>query len=100
VLKSRKNEVRHESAAALSILISAMLLAVVVIAEAQQAKKIPRIGYLAADPQGPTRDSFRHALRELGYVEGQSILIEWRYAEDKIDPCDDVELFIERKALV
>jgi putative ABC transport system substrate-binding protein len=54
-------------------------------ADAQQTKKVPRIGYLAADPQAPTRETFRQGLRDLGYVEGQSILIEWRYAEDKID---------------
>ena len=54
-------------------------------AEAQQPKKVPRIGYLAADPQAPTRESFRQGLRDLGYVEGQTILIEWRYAEDKSD---------------
>jgi len=54
-------------------------------AQAQQPKKVPRIGYLAADPQAPTREAFRQGLRDLGYVEGQNILIEWRYAEDKID---------------
>src|SRR2546428_313296 len=58
--------------------------------EAQQQKKVPRIGYLAADPQGPTRESFRQGLRDLGYVEGQTIVIEWRFAEDKIDRFPDL----------
>ncbi len=54
----------------LSILVVAVQLAVAVVAEAQPLKKIPRIGYLAADPQAPSRDSFRQGLRDLGYVEG------------------------------
>jgi putative ABC transport system substrate-binding protein len=54
-------------------------------AEAQRPKKMPRIGYLAADSQSPSHDAFRQGLRDLGYVEGQTILIEWRFAEDKPD---------------
>jgi putative tryptophan/tyrosine transport system substrate-binding protein len=55
-------------------------------AEAQQAKKIARIGYLS--PTDPASDSARSeairlALRELGYIEGQNITIEYRYAEGK-----------------
>jgi putative tryptophan/tyrosine transport system substrate-binding protein len=52
---------------------------------AQQTKKVPRIAWLGADPQAPTRDSFREGLRDLGYFEGQTIHIEWRFAEDKPD---------------
>ena len=55
------------------------------LAEAQQSKKLPRIGYLAADPRAPTREAFRQGLRDFGYVEGQSIRIEWRFTEDKPD---------------
>src|SRR5437867_2842650 len=55
------------------------------VAQAQQTKKVPRIGYLAGDPQAPSHEAFRQGLRDLGYVEGQSILIEWRYAGDKPD---------------
>ena len=58
------------------------------VAEAQQPKKIPRIGYLSA--QEPAREStraeaIRLALRELGYIEGQNIATEYRYAEGKRD---------------
>lgn len=74
-----------KKAAVLSILIAAVLLAVAVIAEAQQPKKMPRIGYLAGDPRSPSREAFRQGLKDLGYLEGQNILIEWRYAEDKPD---------------
>ena len=50
--------------------------------------KIPRIGYLTASSPSvnPTRvEAFRQGLRELGYVEGKNIVIEWRYAEGKLD---------------
>ena len=65
-----------------------MLFALCFSAEAQQPKKIPRIGYLAtASPSTiPARiKAFRQGLRELGYVEGKNIVIEWRYAEEKLD---------------
>jgi ABC-type uncharacterized transport system substrate-binding protein len=71
-----------------SILIAVTLLAVGVIAQAQQPKKVPRIGYLSATSPSvnPTRiEAFRQGLRELGYVEGKNIVIEWRYAEGKPD---------------
>jgi hypothetical protein len=81
--KSSRNEVGMKKTTLLSILVVAVQLAVAVVAEAQPLKKIPRIGYLAADSQAPSRDSFRQGLRDLGYVEGQSIVIEWRHAEGK-----------------
>jgi putative tryptophan/tyrosine transport system substrate-binding protein len=57
-------------------------------AAAQQAKKVPRIGFLSAiSPSSVSvrTEAFRQGLRELGYVEGKNIVIEWRYAEGKID---------------
>ena len=68
-----------------SILVATLVLVSGVAADAQQPKKIPRIGYLVADPGAPTRESFRQGLRDFGYVEGQSINIEWRFTEDKPD---------------
>ena len=70
----------------LSILFIVVLLAVAVIAEAQQPKKVPRIGYLYQGDRisDYTRaEAIRLALRELGYIEGQNIAIEYRYAEGK-----------------
>jgi putative ABC transport system substrate-binding protein len=70
-----------------------MLLALPFPARAQQPKKIPRIGYLSS--QAPARESaraeaIRLALRERGYIEGQNIAIEYRYAEGKSDRLSDL----------
>jgi putative ABC transport system substrate-binding protein len=57
-------------------------------AEAQQAKKVFRIGYLMpGNPNTESTDSeaIRLALRELGYIEGQNIAFEYRYADGKRD---------------
>jgi putative ABC transport system substrate-binding protein len=65
-----------------------MLLALCYSAPAQQAKKVPRIGYLAADDaatESARSEAIRLALRELGYIEGQNIATEYRYAEGKND---------------
>jgi putative ABC transport system substrate-binding protein len=75
-------------AGVLSILFVVVLLDVAVIAEAQQPKKVPRIGYLSADflsAMSARADAFRQGLRELGYVEGKNIVIEWRNTEGKLD---------------
>jgi putative tryptophan/tyrosine transport system substrate-binding protein len=65
-----------------------LLLAQCPAAEAQQPTKIPRIGFLntnAAAAFTARTEGFRQGLRELGYVEGKNILIEYRYAEGKLD---------------
>ena len=72
----------------LSILVALAVLAVGVIADAQQPKKVPRVGYLSsADPASESARSepFRLALRELGYIDGQNISTEYRYSEGKND---------------
>jgi putative tryptophan/tyrosine transport system substrate-binding protein len=66
----------------------ALLVALCFSAEAQQPKKVPRIGYLSAlDParESARAEAIRLGLRELGYIEGQNIAIEYRYAEGKPD---------------
>jgi ABC transporter substrate binding protein len=55
------------------------------IANAQQSAKVPRIGYQGAGSYDENEEAFRQGLRELGYVEGQNIVIEWRFAEGKPD---------------
>src|SRR5882672_9993774 len=66
------------------------LLAVPLAVEAQQAGKVPRVGYLSpgssSDPVRLRRfEAFRQGLRELGYVEGRNIALEPRWAEGKYD---------------
>ena len=71
-----------------AILVAVMLLAVAVMAEAQQPTKVPRIGFLGVPPRSAISErieAFREGLRELGYVERKNIVIEWRYAEGKLD---------------
>ena len=67
----------------------AMLFTLSFSASAQQPAKIPRIGYLTADSRSAGADvraeAFQQGLRELGYVEEKSIVIEWRSAEGKRD---------------
>jgi putative tryptophan/tyrosine transport system substrate-binding protein len=65
-----------------------VILAPVLFTYAQQSTKVPRIGYLTGatrDGQSARIESFRQGLRELGYVEGKNIVIEYRYAEEKQD---------------
>ena len=75
-----------KKAAVPSILVAAVLLALGEIAEAQHPARIPRVGILAgasASNVSPRVEAFRQRLRELGYVEGKNIVIEYRYAEGK-----------------
>jgi putative ABC transport system substrate-binding protein len=68
--------------------LGAMLLALCVSANAQQPGKVSSIGYLSitdAATDSPRAEAIRRALRELGYIEGQNIAIEYRYAEGKND---------------
>ena len=76
--------VRHTRYTILAI--GVVLLAASVCVEAQQPKKTPRIGFLAAVSHSANSvrfEAFRQGLRELGYVEGKNIAIEWRYADGK-----------------
>src|SRR5499433_89224 len=74
--------------AAVPILVAVILLTVAVVTEAQQPAKVPRIGFLggaSASSYAVRIDSFRQGLNELGYTEGKNIVIEYRYAEGKLD---------------
>jgi len=74
-----------KKAGVLSIVFVALLLAVAVIVEAQQPKKVPRIGFLSPGSLG-SFVAFRPSLRELGYVEGKNIIIEYPKAEGNFTP--------------
>ena len=69
-------------------LMGTLLLATTYPAGAQQQTKIHRIGYLSIQSLSAMADrieAFRQGLRELGYMEGKTIVIEWRYGEEKPD---------------
>jgi len=63
------------------------LLAAPLTTGAQAAGKVPRVGFLFYGSSGPSRelDAFRQGLRELGYVEGQNITVEYRFASGQIE---------------
>src|SRR5437899_13036614 len=72
----------------ITVLLVGLALASVQLTEAQQPTKVSRIGYLTgATPDGQLDrvEAFRQGLRELGYIEGKNIVIEWRSAEGKLD---------------
>ena len=76
-----------------SILVLMLLLAVAIIAEAQQSPKVPRIGILEPSTSASISariEAFRQGLRELGYVEGKNITIEYRYADGKSERIPDL----------
>jgi putative ABC transport system substrate-binding protein len=71
------------------IALCALLFAICDSAQAQQPTKIPRIGFLpgSGEPStpGPHVEAFRQELRDLGYVDGKNILVEYRYIQGKSD---------------
>jgi putative ABC transport system substrate-binding protein len=71
----------------------AVLLALCSLADAQQPAKIPRIGYLSGgflSSESARTEAFRQGLRELGYMEGKNISIEYRFAEGKPDRLTEI----------
>jgi putative ABC transport system substrate-binding protein len=79
-------------------LLVGLALASVRLAEAQQPKKVPRIGFQSTVSPATISDrvdAFREGLRELGYVEGKNIVIEWRYEESKGDRLPPPDLAAE-----
>jgi len=69
----------------LAVILAVSLVLAPLTAEAQQAVKIPRIGYLSPTSAPAFENAFRQRLRELGYVEGRNIAIEYRWAEGKYE---------------
>ncbi len=90
--------------AALSFSLAFILLMAPLVADAQQPAKIPTIGYLSqysgsAGPPSTSLKAFLEGLRELGYVEGKNIAIEYRYTEGKIDRLPEVAAELARLKL-
>ena len=69
-------------------LVTTVLLGTAPLADAQQSTNVPRIAYVTATSaamQARRFEIFRRGLRELGYVEGKNILVEYRFADGKVD---------------
>jgi putative ABC transport system substrate-binding protein len=84
---NQKSKIRNPKWLGLSVF-AVVLVVAGPAAQAQQPKKVPRIGYLGAvSPSAVSArtEAFRQGLRELGYVEGKNIVIEWRSSEGKQD---------------
>jgi putative ABC transport system substrate-binding protein len=83
-----ETEKNHMKKTITVLTLCALLVAVYLPAEAQQATKVPRIGLLfsvSASSAADRIEAFRQSLRELGYVEGSNIILEYRYAESRLD---------------
>jgi putative tryptophan/tyrosine transport system substrate-binding protein len=83
-----------------ALVLGALLFALCSSADAQQAGKVHRIGVLSAVDVASfsdNADALRQALRDLGYVEGQNLTIEYRYAEGKIDRLPELAAKLVRR---
>src|SRR5215471_14545977 len=84
--QSRRRQMSTRSLVRFCLLITVLLITGLV--EAQQPTKVPRIGYLSpfdAARESARAEAIRQRLRELGYIEGQNIATEYRYAEEKFE---------------
>ncbi len=80
-MTAQRKSVRKEM---MCVVLAALLLALGSPTEAQQARKVPRIGVLAASSPFSylaRTPAFREGLRDLGYIEGKNLVIEYRYAD-------------------
>ena len=90
---SRLPETKPGTKSILVWLLATIFLATALVAEAQQPKKLTRIGYISSrDPshESGRAEGIRLALRELGYIEGQNIDFEYRYSEGKTDRASEL----------
>jgi putative tryptophan/tyrosine transport system substrate-binding protein len=82
----------HRTTVGLLVILALGILAALPSSDAQQAGKVPRIGYLWPGPRGFSLsiEGFQRGLRALGYVEGKNIAVEYRFAEGKTERLPDL----------
>ena len=88
-----KRQITTITRSALLLTLCSMLLTPCSSAQAQQRTRVPRIGYLAATSRSAGSENVEAlwlGLRELGYVEGETVAIEYRFAENKLDRLPDL----------
>ena len=76
-------------------LLTVMVLASIHLAQAQQPKKVPRVGFLTTSGQS-SKEAFRQGLRELNYVEGKNIIIDYRQTEGKAERLNELAAELAR----
>jgi putative tryptophan/tyrosine transport system substrate-binding protein len=88
---NRKSAIQNPRWLALSV-IAFVLVVTGVVADAQQPKKVPQIGFLLPYSPGPDAriEAFRQGMRELGYVEGQNLTVEYRWADGRFEQLPDL----------
>ena len=69
----------------LAVMLTVSFIVAPLAAGAQQRAKVPRIGILSSDAASTREEAFRQGLRDLGYVEGQNVAIESRYADGRFE---------------
>src|SRR5215510_1852959 len=77
--------------------VGASILAVPIAAGAQGAGRVARIGWLGGWPSDAFAEAFKQGLRELGYVEGQNIVLEYRWTEGRIERLPDLAADLVRR---
>ena len=89
VIRVQKSKTSNATALSATVFaLCSMLLGPCFSVDAQQTGKIPRIGFLIASSRAVNaarEEAFLQGLRDLGYLEGKNIVIEWRSAEAKLD---------------
>src|SRR5262245_14104509 len=84
----RETTGKSKRTSVVGVAVCAMLFALCRSVEAQQPKKVPTVGFLVLAPRSsisPRVEAFRQGLHDLGYVEGKTIVIEYRSADEKLD---------------
>src|SRR5215510_7330352 len=92
-MKKGASEERRVKKKITFLTLCAILFALCCSVDAQQPTKVPRIGWLELGSPSTNqhlREAFRQGLHELGYVEGQNIVVEWRWADGREDRLPDL----------